>query len=196
MGQNVRCTILYKICYHRPHGVLGLQYTVRDTHIKLSWDEIHKTITGLIIKCMGVQWLCVHARAYVSACVCACAYLYASVEGNWKKVLGLELQAVVSCPTWALGTELGSLRRAARAFNCRASLLLPPASFQDYSEQRHTGASSGLILKFIHNSAVAVPASWRQTARLGHKVLRAAIRPGSWQPGFSWTGNHPHPVLG
>ena len=51
-------------------------------------------------------------------CVFECMHMCEGVHRSQKRVLDLlelELQAVVSCPTWILGTELRSSVRAANA---------------------------------------------------------------------------------
>jgi hypothetical protein len=61
----------------------------------------------------------------VCVCVCVCTY-----RGQRHRVpLELELQAVVSCAAWVLGTELGSSGGAARALHCQGISSAPTVAF-------------------------------------------------------------------
>lgn len=54
-------------------------------------------------------------------CVCVCSCVCAHLCGDQKMalyVLELELQVVMSCLTWVLGTDLRSTVRAASALKC------------------------------------------------------------------------------
>lgn len=59
---------------------------------------------------------------YLCVCVCMCMYacsahVYATciwVPKEARRPLKLELQAVISCPKWVLGTKLRSHRKAAK----------------------------------------------------------------------------------
>lgn len=66
--------------------------------------------------CVHRVWMCVH----LNLCECACMHtvwihIWVGTDRSKKRAsdpLGLQLQEVVSCPTWVLKTELRSSERA------------------------------------------------------------------------------------
>ena len=55
------------------------------------------------------MYSCVH--------VCGFVHMYAEDLGVWKRVLGLQGWAIVSCLTWELGIVLRSAGRSVHALN-------------------------------------------------------------------------------
>lgn len=68
-----------------------------------------------------------------ASCMCFCVCVQEREgHGSQKSVLGvqeLELQGIVSCLVWVLGTKLGFSGRAVSVLNCSGSSLAPKTFF-------------------------------------------------------------------
>jgi len=64
------------------------------------------------------RFLFIHVHAFGSILLCLCGAHKGQKRAS--DLLELELQVVVGCLMWVLGTELRSFARAANTLNCRA----------------------------------------------------------------------------